>query len=84
MAAWWQLTRKYRTQYLNDHSGTYVHPSLSSAAAARTGFAHKYPYAYDNMAAQQTHKKSATELLNGARNARSQKQVASSKLQRGK
>jgi hypothetical protein len=82
MAAWWQLTRKYRTQYLNGHSGTYMVPSLSSAAAARTGFAHKYPYAYEDLDAQRTHHETATNLFNGARKARTHEKKASRGLLR--
>jgi hypothetical protein len=82
MAAWWQLTRTYRTQCPNNHLGTYILLSLSSAAAARTGFAHKYPYAYEDLDAQRTHHKSANDLLRGARNARSQEKKASRGLLR--
>ncbi|GAQ05898.1 hypothetical protein ALT_3219 [Aspergillus lentulus] len=58
--------------------------AANTAAAARTGFAHKYPYAYEDLDAQRTHHKSANDLLNGARNARSQEQKASRGLLRGK
>ncbi|KAH2755313.1 hypothetical protein KXV94_000637 [Aspergillus fumigatus] len=50
------------------------------ASAARAGFDHKYPYAYENPGAKQTHQKTAMELLNGARRARIHEQKASRAL----
>ncbi|KAM0089024.1 hypothetical protein ACP6JD_007653 [Aspergillus fumigatus] len=54
--------------------------AANNASAARAGFDHKYPYAYENPGAKQTHQKTAMELLNGARRARIHEQKASRAL----
>ncbi|KAF4221744.1 hypothetical protein CNMCM5878_008168 [Aspergillus fumigatiaffinis] len=62
-----------------------AHGSLvaaNTAAAARTGFAHKYPYAYEDLDAQRTHHETATNLFNGARKARTHEKKASRGLLR--